>query len=148
MWGKDYCIDPQKDQRKPLAIPLDMPFFNECEGSCSSANDCNWGLICFTRSGTEEVPGCKGQGASGANYCVIPAEGELVLAGNDGSPPIAFPLKHCEADCDSDIECSGTLVCLQRDDNEPVQECSGTPLPTEDVSCFSSNSVIPSRFRV
>mmetsp|Transcript_37708 Transcript_37708/g.91757 ORF Transcript_37708/g.91757 Transcript_37708/m.91757 type:complete len:656 (-) Transcript_37708:53-2020(-) len=117
-------------------MPTSVSLFNECEGSCSSTNDCNWGLNCFGRSGNEEVPGCKGEGVSGANYCVLPAEGELVLAGNNGSPSSAFPLQRCESDCDSDMQCSGTLVCMQRDGDEPVEECSGTPLPTEDY-CVS-----------
>ena len=37
----------------------------------------------------------------------------LVEAGNNGEPANRFPLKECEADCDSNEECSGDLICFQ-----------------------------------
>ena len=33
-----------------------------CEGHCEDNNDCDWGLNCMQRFGTEDVPGCGGEG--------------------------------------------------------------------------------------
>ena len=52
-------------------------------------------------------------------------EGEVDVAGNNGSPSNVFPLGLCEGDCDDDDECAPGLVCFQRDPNEPVPGCSG-----------------------
>lgn len=35
------------------------------------------------------------------------------------------PLQKCEGDCDSDNECAESLVCMQRNGNEPVPGCTG-----------------------
>jgi hypothetical protein len=40
-----------------------------CQGDCDSDAECEGNLKCAQRSGLEEVPGCKGQGVSGKDYC-------------------------------------------------------------------------------
>jgi len=42
----------------------------ECQGDCDSDSECSPDLVCFQRSGTQSVPGCKGSGQSGSDYCV------------------------------------------------------------------------------
>lgn len=40
---------------------------------------------------------------------------EIVWRGQDGEPKSAYPLGHCEGDCDSDSDCAPGLVCFERD---------------------------------
>jgi hypothetical protein len=47
----------------------------------------------------------------------------LDIVGNNGSPTRAFPLSECQGECDSDNECQGSLVCLQRDAGHSVPGC-------------------------
>jgi len=37
------------------------------------------------------------------------------------------PLGLCEGDCDSDSDCSGNLICYQRDAGQSIPGCSGMP---------------------
>eukprot|EP00980_Cylindrotheca_fusiformis_P000754 scaffold175_cov153-Cylindrotheca_fusiformis.AAC.6 len=37
----------------------------------------------------------------------------------------SFPLGRCEGDCDDDNDCEGNLICFQRDEYDPVPNCSG-----------------------
>ena len=48
----------------------------------------------------------------------------LVYIGVDPPPPF-LPLKECEGDCDTDVECSPGLVCLIRDVGDPIPGCAG-----------------------
>lgn len=50
----------------------------------------------------------------------------LAIVGNNGYPAQAFPLSECQGDCDSDLECQDSLVCLQRDAGDPVPGCLGS----------------------
>ena len=55
-----------------------------------------------------------------------------------GTPPrSAFPLTLCQGDCDSDRDCKGDLVCLQRGRDDPIPGCMGIvetfPNPTENL---------------
>jgi hypothetical protein len=45
-----------------------------CEGDCDSDNECDKGLKCMQRSGTEAVPGCEGEGERGKDYCYSDSE--------------------------------------------------------------------------
>ena len=51
--------------------PLTKPLFIECL-DCNSDFDCMEGLVCFSREGTEEVPGCQTtkHDYPGADFCV------------------------------------------------------------------------------
>eukprot|EP00808_Paulinella_micropora_P002032 g81900.t1 len=42
-----------------------------CDGNCRNNSDCAAGLRCFTRIGTQSVPGCQGLGVSGRGYCYV-----------------------------------------------------------------------------
>jgi hypothetical protein len=44
----------------------------ECEGDCDRNSDCLSGLKCFQRGGYEKIPGCKGNGKRGWDYCYDP----------------------------------------------------------------------------
>lgn len=49
--------------------PLRILFYTKRSDSDA---DCNAGLICGQRSGTEAVNGCTGSGISGKDYCHVP----------------------------------------------------------------------------
>jgi hypothetical protein len=91
------------------------------------------------RDGKEGVPGCRGNGRSGIDYCYNPFE--LKVVGNDGSPANKFPLGMCEGDCDSDNECRNGLVCIERDGFEAIPGCEGLGTSGNDY-CTDPNLVI------
>lgn len=63
----------------------------------------------------------------------------LYSYGND-PPSDVFPLGVCEGDCDTDRDCSGNLICLQREKNDgPVPGCSGNDNSRTDY-CIASNA--------
>ncbi|CAB9518566.1 expressed unknown protein [Seminavis robusta] len=67
--------------------------------------------------------------------------GLLEELGNDGEPSSFFPLDLCKGDCDDDDECSGSMVCFQRNGNEQVPGCRGTAETGTDYC------IIPPNFR-
>ena len=117
------------DPEGPFSFPLQA-----CQGDCDNDDECAGPLVCELRDAKEVIPGCLGEGLSGKDYCRIPditleptmslvptsaqptesptstasptSLPPLVIVGNNGSPSSAFPLQRCEADCDSDGECS------------------------------------------
>ena len=122
------------------AFPL-----GKCQGDCDDDSDCQGHLKCFQRDGGEAIPGCPGglHDKSRTDYCYDPGfDGHEmnVLVGNNGSPSSAFPLGKCQADCDNDAECRGSLKCFQRSDTEPVPGCDVEGVyPTEDF-CYDPDS--------
>eukprot|EP00984_Skeletonema_dohrnii_P018883 scaffold8933_cov78-Skeletonema_dohrnii-CCMP3373.AAC.1 len=90
-----------------------------CEGDCDSDADCQLGLVCQQRTGTEAIPECIGNPEPGEDYCRYP---ELTFVGN---PPPAT-LGVCEGDCDTDSDCGPNLECFQRPATEAVTGCLGT----------------------
>ena len=42
----------------------------QCKGDCDRSSECASGLVCFQRHGVESVPGCRGRGATGMDYCI------------------------------------------------------------------------------
>lgn len=107
-----------------------------CQADCDDDEDCEGTLVCMHRDATEVVPGCIGTGNSfsGRDFCIQPFEDggvrdgtiELEVVGDaDGEPHPFYPLNECQADCDSDDECSGSLVCFHRSDMEAVPGCVG-----------------------
>lgn len=104
------------------AFPLGL-----CEGDCDSDYECKGSLVCFQRDGREDVPGCLlgSQYLPGKDFCVSLGSTPVRLAGDNGRPSLAFPLKRCEGDCDNDEECEGNLECFKRSGNEDVPGCSG-----------------------
>ena len=56
------------------------------------------------------------------------------IVGNNGRGP--FPLGLCQGDCDSDKECSGKLVCSQRNRGDSVPGCwLGSLIRTKNDVC-------------
>ncbi|CAJ1951876.1 unnamed protein product [Cylindrotheca closterium] len=97
-----------------------------CEADCDSDAQCQDGLICHVRSeGSREVPGCSGNadliGDSGEDFCILPA---LEVTGNNNVTGLSV----CQADCDSNDDCQGNLVCYQRArGSNMVPGCRGNP---------------------
>mmetsp|Transcript_17430 Transcript_17430/g.26044 ORF Transcript_17430/g.26044 Transcript_17430/m.26044 type:complete len:855 (-) Transcript_17430:362-2926(-) len=86
MYDKDVCAPaqvPSPTPPSPTPDYLNSLIFNSngcsgnspctnCEGPCSTSNDCEADLVCFQRSASESVPGCVTRGSgdvSGTNYC-------------------------------------------------------------------------------
>ena len=40
-----------------------------CEGECDSDLECMGDLVCFERTGFDNVPGCQGEGRFSSDYC-------------------------------------------------------------------------------
>eukprot|EP00985_Skeletonema_marinoi_P019741 scaffold11430_cov165-Skeletonema_marinoi.AAC.1 len=105
----------------------------ECHGDCDDDSQCEGDLVCFQRSGNEDVPGCPGDATSGADFCAVRATQNTVwLKGDNGSPSANFPLGLCEGDCDSNADCQPGLICQQRTGTETIVGCIGVPEPGED----------------
>ncbi|CAB9514038.1 receptor-like protein kinase [Seminavis robusta] len=128
--------------------PADLPLSDEadcsmetpcglCQGDCNSDNDCEDGLICYKRPGddTSTVPGCSGEGVPGSDYCIVFADGTLIIRDQQCSE--TNPCSTCEGDCDSDFECEDGLVCRERDvgTNDAVPGCLGLGIPGLDY-CY------------
>mmetsp|Transcript_715 Transcript_715/g.1459 ORF Transcript_715/g.1459 Transcript_715/m.1459 type:complete len:883 (-) Transcript_715:101-2749(-) len=63
-----------------------------CEGDCDRDSECAEGLICFHRTGKEEVPGCAGEGVGEADYCIHdPSLKPLMYTSSPTSAPTAEP---------------------------------------------------------
>jgi hypothetical protein len=95
-----------------------------CEADCDSDFECDEGLICYSRSkGSPSVPGCSGNadeiGDGNEDFCIFPVV-QMAGDGKDG-------LSVCQADCDSNADCEGDLVCYQRSkwSMSSVPGCSG-----------------------
>ncbi|KAL7497308.1 hypothetical protein ACHAWT_005755 [Skeletonema menzelii] len=113
-----------------------------CTGDCDTNEGCMPGLMCFKRSGSEQVPGCTSGGIGdipGADYCYdpnvpppvsptvsptpSPSEGSLPVLqwkGVNGCTPTS-PCDVCQGDCDENEDCMGGLECFKRSDGEYTQ---------------------------
>lgn len=82
--------------------------------------ECQDGLVCFQRDSFESVPGCScGESVqSNTDYCVSAPDPPVDVTDD-------FPLGLCEGECDTDFDCSDTLVCYQRNSFDPVPGCTG-----------------------
>ena len=114
----------------------------QCEGDCDRDTDCEGNLICFQRTGDENVAGCWGTALYGWDYCYDPRGSVSAPA---PPPPVPRPAAsttvrfkdytmdgcgteacgQCEGDCDRDTDCEGNLICFQREDDESVAGCRG-----------------------
>ena len=78
-------------------------------------------LVCFTREGVEEIPGCTGQGEPGDDYCTVrPYASYLTYKGNGRTH-----LGLCEGDYDNDDDCATSFYCFKRRKFDPVPGCEG-----------------------
>jgi len=106
--------------------PEDKFPLGTCLGDCDSDNECAGDLVCFTRDGTEEVPGCSGVGIEGNDYCIVrPYETYLAYVVKNGEPVDRYPLGVCEGHCLRDSDCADGLVCYKRSYFDPVPGCDG-----------------------
>ena len=92
-------------------------------GDCDTDADCKSGLYCFQRGGSETVPGCRGAGVSGYDYCAELPELTLGVYGANGCG--AGKCDVCMGDCDTDADCKFGLSCFQRGGSETVPGCLG-----------------------
>ena len=67
----------------PLLISKVFPL-KLCQGDCDSNDDCQPGLICFQRNGTEPVPGCSGTDSTRTDYCILDPNINKAGTGSDG----------------------------------------------------------------
>jgi len=99
----------------------------QCYGDCDEDSDCVDQLICYHRSGFEPIPGCKGIGRGGNDYCTIPSPSNPSTLTNTSFCSQTDPCGSCTDNCTSDEECYGDLMCYRRDGSmEPVPGCIGT----------------------
>jgi len=82
--GQNYCYDPGEGIRLSLVgDAVGSSSLYECEADCDYDSDCVGDLKCYFRSAFEPVPGCKGQGITGRDYCYHYLRGELDGDGNE-----------------------------------------------------------------
>jgi hypothetical protein len=53
-------------------VPASAYPFSACQGDCDTDADCQQGLVCSHRTGTESLPGCSGTAPQGMDYCYDP----------------------------------------------------------------------------
>lgn len=120
----------------------------QCEGDCSSDEDCAEGLYCYFKDpDVTSVPGCSGFDESRTDFCTsvrrgdadpMPAEdtSEFPLLFVYEENPPAFenlPLQMCQGDCDSDSDCAEGLLCYTRPQNQiTIPGCSGVTVTRTD----------------
>ena len=116
-----------------------IPNMPKCTGECDTSSDCAAGLRCKQRDGVEQVPGCRGEGISGWDYCYDPEALDSSHGGN-GSPN----MPKCAGDCDRDSDCEDGLKCFQRNGFTTVPGCSGSGTKDWDY-CYDPNGLDSSR---
>ena len=71
--GYDYCVVPELAPVRQGRYGWEGCGTDKCDvcmGNCDSNEDCKPGLSCFHRLGFTKVPGCFGDGARNAGYCI------------------------------------------------------------------------------
>lgn len=96
---------------------------------CYYDNQCEEGLLCFSRRGYEFVPGCEGPGISGVSYCYDPfstglTEAEL-LRPVDEYCDKKDRCEKCKGNCYEDNDCENGLYCYRRYALELIPGCAG-----------------------
>lgn len=159
--GLDYCVGPPElKEVGHNGYPPEMYPLGLCEGDCDGDDDCAEGLVCMQREGNEPILGCGGDAESKIDYCVSPTVTTLTVLkptsapvakkpnleykGASGIPQDAFPLGLCEGTCNSNDECEGDLICLQRRDDEAVPGCEGDGVSGANYCVKSLNEKAPS----
>ncbi|GFH44862.1 hypothetical protein CTEN210_01336 [Chaetoceros tenuissimus] len=149
LFGKDVCVEPPSPF--PSTTPTvssqpsvtNQPSFSnmiiidgdcsssepcaECFGDCDHDDQCEGDLVCGQRDGFEPISGCVGEGGKsdvkGKDVCMQPPKIKYV-----GECRSQHQCGLCQGDCDDDDDCEGSLVCVQRDNYEPVLGCNGDGL--------------------
>jgi len=95
----------------------------KCQGDCDDDEDCDSdnGFKCFMRYQGEHVPGCDEATPVDprTDFCYKPAEAKVTAEGNC----TAYPCKACQAGCNGNNECEGSLKCMTRTADEAVPGC-------------------------
>jgi len=142
----DYCVadkddngdddDDDDDDDKPSNLGKNFDELTEvsngdkghgkCSGDCDDDDDCKDGLKCFSRSDNEDVPGCKGSGNKGTDYCYDPDDevprnsDELTIVKN------VDEYGRCQGQCDGNSDCRNDLICFSAPDSVgKVPGCGG-----------------------
>ena len=114
------CVTPDNLPRHAVSrtAPVRRNLLSLCRGDCDSDSDCNGNLVCQQRDRGQSVSGCSGKDLrTTRDYCVRPSSS----SGSSGR------LGQCEGDCDSDSDCEGNLVCLQRNAYDRIPSgCRGS----------------------
>lgn len=130
--GETHLTTKGNDHHPSSAFPLGL-----CEGDCDGDHDCIDGLHCFQRHGFEHVPGCSGSGHRDTDYCTVTPHLYLDFVADNR---LAFPLGHCEGDCDDDHDCQTGLHCFFRHGDEAVPGCQGTGVTYRDYCAIEGSS--------
>ena len=137
--GKDYCYKPELEIVEIVNNNVDSLILGVCQGECDNDSDCQPGLRCLDRSGTDPVPGCSGDPERGKDYCYQPS---LEIVGDNGEPSKDYPLSVCQGDCDDDSECDTGLTCRFREGGEEVPGCLGNDDSGKDY-CYLPSTDTP-----
>jgi hypothetical protein len=120
------------------SFPLGM-----CQGDCDDNDQCFGDLICSERTDTRPIPGCSGTGQYGKDYCYNPnLSTVLAVVANKKKHPTLYPLGECEGECNTDADCSGSLLCFQPSDTETVPGCTETSGTPEVGFCYRDEAVM------
>lgn len=135
--GEDFCYEAPpgvlvhvRDNSGGGGVtPASARPLSACEGDCDADDDCDGELTCFPRIDNEKVPGCRGSGKSGINYCHDPTleveETAPSLTLKDPVPTARASLGLCEGNCTGDDSlCEHGLSCFARRRKELVPGCS------------------------
>lgn len=119
-----------------------------CEGDCDGDGDCEDGLICIEREPGDPLPrGCYGDDFQDSDHSSNPYDycAPVVKVSFLGGAP-SQKLGLCEGDCDTDEDCKGALVCLERgDDGKPPPGCKGAVNIDYDYCVYPPSSFKPMR---
>ena len=136
--GMNYCVNATVNQHNLTDFGVNpTQILGKCAGDCDHDNECVSGLMCFQRDGYTAVENCGGTPEPGTDYCVNASADHTNLTFY-GEDPSQTPLGKCAGDCDNDEECTGGLICFQRDDHTPVPGCKGAAVLRTDY-CVELN---------
>ena len=131
------CVTPENlpSHAVSRSAPVRRNLLGLCRGDCDQDSDCNGNLVCQQRNAGQPVRGCSGKDLSTRrDYCVLPTTSSNNNNNNRGG------MGRCQGDCDRDSDCSGNLVCKQRDAYDPIPTgCRGN-LSWRTDYCVSPNS--------
>jgi hypothetical protein len=130
----------------PIVVTTDPPISNEylpeCEGTCTTNDDCQGGMQCWTLQREGDVPGCPGYPASSTGICYDAPVLEVVSCtggGADDNEQNNLSLGNCQGHCEADLDCAIGLSCYRPGDLMEVPGCAG--ISENGVAyCFNSSS--------
>ena len=91
--GQRYLQEPEIDCIGNNGIPEDLFPLQRCQGDCDSDRECDDSLVCFERSGNEEIPGCTigDDPETFLDFCVDP--GDIQPTPNPTRDPTSKPTR-------------------------------------------------------